>query len=51
MQHGIITAWVKGKVKENGGDAKFIGVEHKPYHNSYKPAEGSFAGKTRFKVA
>ena len=51
MQHGLITAWGKCKVTDYGSDTKFIGTEHKPCDDDYKPAESSFAGKTEFKVA
>lgn len=51
MQHGVITARVKRKVTDYGGDAKLIRAEHKAYGNGYKPAESSFPGKTGFKVA
>ena len=51
MQHGIVTARMERKVTDYGSDTKLIGAEHKPYDDSNEPAEGSFAGKTGFKVA
>lgn len=51
MQHGIITVWAEGKVTDHRSDTEFIGTEHKPYSNGYKPVECSFAGETGFKVA
>jgi hypothetical protein len=50
MKQGIITARVKSKVTYYGSDTKFIRAEHKPYVDGHKPTEGSFAGKTGFKV-
>ena len=49
MQHGIVTARVKRKVTDYGGDSKLIGAEHKPHSYDNKPAESGFAGKTGFK--
>ena len=43
MQHGFITAWAEHKVMDDGGDAKFIGTEHKSYGYSDKLMERSFA--------
>lgn len=51
MQYGIITARVKRKVTDYGGNTKLIGTDHQPYGDDGKPAESSPAGKTWFKVA
>ena len=48
MQYGIITVLTEYKVTDYRSDTEFTGAEHKTYNNSYKPAEGCFAGKTRF---
>ena len=40
MDHGKVAIRGEGQVTDDGGDAKFVGAEHKSYCNRDKPAEG-----------
>ena len=51
VDHGKVTIWGEGQVTDDGGNAKFIGPEHKSYNNRDKPAEGCLPGKTGFELA
>lgn len=49
VDHGRIAGWGEGQIPDNGGNAEFVGAEHKAYDNRNKPAEGSLPGETGFK--
>ena len=51
VDHGKVTIRGEGQVTDDGGNAKFIGPEHKSYNNRDKPAEGCLPGKTGFELA
>ena len=51
MYHGVITVWAECKVTDDRGHTEFIGTQHQANGNGNEPTEGSFPGKTGFKMA
>ena len=50
VDHGKVTIRGECQVTDDGGNAKFVGSEHKANGNGNKPAERSFPGEAGLKL-
>jgi hypothetical protein len=50
VDHGKVAIRREGQVADDGGNAKFVGSEHKANGNGNKPAERSFPGEAGLKL-